>query len=399
MNKPDQDPKHFADLSRRVMENKTAQAMKKPTDAAQEEMQTLQGEQSFRTLFETLSQGVVYQNANGEITLANPAAEHILGLSLDQMQGKTSMDPDWRSITLAGEPFPGEQHPAMVALRTGEKVENVVFGVYHPNRDQTVWINVSATPQFHPGEDHPYQVFVIFADITEQVKAQEILRLQDEALKAAANSILIVDKDEVVQWCNPAFCASSGYAFDEVIGAQVSDLVRSGQHPPKFYQEMRATIQSGKIWRGEVINRHKDGTLIYESVTVTPIFNDSGEYTHYIDIKEDITEKVQQRQELRENEAYIKTVMDNLPIGVAVNTVDPEVNFNYMNENFSRFYRTTKEALSKKGAFWEAVYEDPVFRNEIRTRVLAGTASGDPEKMRWDDIPISRAGEETTYIS
>lgn len=95
----------------------------------------------------------------------------------------------------------------------------------------------------------------------------------------------------------------------------------------------------------------------------------------------------------------IKDVMDNLPIGLAVNSVDPLVQFNYMNDKFPAFYRTTREALLIQDNFWNAVYEDPVFREEMRKRVLDDIASGNPERMHWKDIPITRKGEETTYVN
>jgi signal transduction histidine kinase/CheY-like chemotaxis protein len=91
--------------------------------------------------------------------------------------------------------------------------------------------------------------------------------------------------------------------------------------------------------------------------------------------------------------------MGNLPIGVAVNSVDPSVDFLYMNDNFPRIYRTTREALSDPDAFWDAVYEDPAFREETRKRVLEDCASNDPERMHWDDVPITRQGEETSFIN
>lgn len=102
---------------------------------------------------------------------------------------------------------------------------------------------------------------------------------------------------------------------------------------------------------------------------------------------------------LRQSETFTRTVMDNLPIGVAVNSVDPAVDFVYMNENFPRIYRTTREALSGSDAFWEAAYEDAAFRQVIRARVLGDTASGDPGRMYWEDVPITRTGAGTTYVS
>lgn len=102
---------------------------------------------------------------------------------------------------------------------------------------------------------------------------------------------------------------------------------------------------------------------------------------------------------LRESEAFTRAVMDNLPIGVAVNSVDPSVNFTYMNDNFPAIYRTTREALASQDAFWEAVYEDPVFREEMRNRVIGDCASGDPGRMHWEEVPITRNGKIIAYIS
>jgi PAS domain S-box-containing protein len=115
-------------------------------------------EEKFRTLFERMAQGVVYQDADYKITEANPAALRILGLTLEQIQGRTSMDPRWRSIHEDGSDFPGETHAAIVALQTGQEVKNVVMGVYNPQSESYHWININAVPQFRPGEDRPYQV-------------------------------------------------------------------------------------------------------------------------------------------------------------------------------------------------------------------------------------------------
>jgi signal transduction histidine kinase len=102
---------------------------------------------------------------------------------------------------------------------------------------------------------------------------------------------------------------------------------------------------------------------------------------------------------IQERETFIRTVLDNLPIGVAVNTLFPVVKFEYMNDDFPGIYRTTRDALAVPDAFWEAVYEDRDFRNTIRQRVLEDCAGGDPEQMRWEIIPIVRSGAGTRYVS
>jgi diguanylate cyclase (GGDEF)-like protein/PAS domain S-box-containing protein len=132
-------------------------------------------EQTYRTLFETVPQGVIYQDAQGRITSGNPAASRILGLTLDQLQGRTSVDPRWRALHEDGSLFAGEDHPAMVALRTGRPVNGVVMGVAVPDRGY-VWINVNATPLF--GHGRLEQVYTTFEDITQRVLLSHELRQQ-----------------------------------------------------------------------------------------------------------------------------------------------------------------------------------------------------------------------------
>lgn len=132
-------------------------------------------ESKFRTLYETSPTGVVYQGADGRITDANPAAQRILGLTFDQMQGRTSIDPRWRAVREDGSDFPGDEHPAMVALRTGEPVRNVVMGVSVPGREQA-WILINAIPITKGGRiDY---VYASFEDITERRALSNELRQQ-----------------------------------------------------------------------------------------------------------------------------------------------------------------------------------------------------------------------------
>jgi PAS domain S-box-containing protein len=146
------------------------------TEHKQAEQALEESESKYRTLFETMAQGVVYQSANGRITSANPAAERILGLTLEQMQGRTSRDPRWKAIREDGSDFPGDTHPAMEALKTGKEVRNVVMGVFNPRKEGYVWININAVPQFRSGEEKPYQVYTTFEDITHRKRMEEQLK-------------------------------------------------------------------------------------------------------------------------------------------------------------------------------------------------------------------------------
>ncbi|MFW5792722.1 MAG: PAS domain S-box protein [Bacteroidota bacterium] len=145
------------------------------TERKKAEESLKESEAKYRLLFETMSQGVVYHNAEGSIIMANPAAEEILGLTIAQMQGKTSMDPLWKCIHPDGSNFPGETHPAMVSLKTGKPISNEIMGVYHPEENRYRWINVNSIPLFLPDKSRPYQVYATFQDITERKIAEEAL--------------------------------------------------------------------------------------------------------------------------------------------------------------------------------------------------------------------------------
>ncbi|MBP6854492.1 MAG: PAS domain S-box protein, partial [Rhodoferax sp.] len=145
------------------------------TDRKHIEAELRSSEATYRTLFETVPQGLVYHDAQGRITSANPAAQRILGMNLAQMQGLTPVDPRWHTIHEDGSAFPGELHPAMVALRTGEPVHNVVMGVAVAGQGY-VWLLVNAIPLFSNGQLD--EVYASFEDITQRVLLARELRHQ-----------------------------------------------------------------------------------------------------------------------------------------------------------------------------------------------------------------------------
>ncbi|MGO9642553.1 MAG: GGDEF domain-containing protein [Candidatus Acidiferrales bacterium] len=134
--------------------------------------------------------------------------------------------------------------------------------------------------------------------ITELAGEEDLLQLQATALEAAANPILISRLDGTIIWVNEAFEQLSGYTRDEALGQKTS-LLNSGQHSPSFFKDMWETILSGERWRGELLNRHKDGSLYQEEMTITPVKNATGDVTHFIAIKLDITERKVAEQQIR----------------------------------------------------------------------------------------------------
>jgi diguanylate cyclase (GGDEF)-like protein/PAS domain S-box-containing protein len=118
----------------------------------------------------------------------------------------------------------------------------------------------------------------------------DLVALKVAALEATANAVVITDRKGVIIWVNAAFEQLTGYSRAEVSG-QDTRLLKSGRTPQAVYAELWRTILAGRIWRGEIINRRKDGSLYDEEMTITPVRDNGGETTHYIAIKQDITER------------------------------------------------------------------------------------------------------------
>jgi PAS domain S-box-containing protein len=141
------------------------------------------GGERYRILFQSLAVGVVVHAADGTIVSCNPAAERILGLTFDQMLGRTSTDPHWRAMKEDGSPFPGAEHPAMVALRTGRAIRGTVMGVARPDGRRS-WISVNAEPL----PSAPQGVLASFTDITRLVEAQRHAQALHDRLMLATES-------------------------------------------------------------------------------------------------------------------------------------------------------------------------------------------------------------------
>lgn len=140
-------------------------------------------EARFRRLFDTMEQGVIYQDRDSRIIEANPSAMRILGLSEEDILKRSSFDSEWKAVRPDGQPFPGEEHPSMRALRSGLR-ETSFMGVHNPETDGQIWIIATAVPEFEGGETSPSGVFVTFTDITALKEAENRLTAQAKELEA-----------------------------------------------------------------------------------------------------------------------------------------------------------------------------------------------------------------------
>jgi PAS domain S-box-containing protein len=145
------------------------------TDRKRAEEALRESEERYRSVIAAMQDGIALLDAQGGIYDCNTAAERILGLSADQIVGRTPHDPRWRAIHEDGSPFPGEMHPPMISLRTGQPCTDVVMGVHKPDGTLT-WITVNAQPLFQADGRTLAGVVASFEDITDRKRTEELLR-------------------------------------------------------------------------------------------------------------------------------------------------------------------------------------------------------------------------------
>ena len=233
------------------------------TDRKQAEEELRKSGERYRLLAETMVQGVVHQNENGEIVAMNPAAELILGKDREQFVGSTSVKEEHHTIRENGEIFPGMEHPSMVALRTGQQVRGVIMGVFNPKVGDYRWISVDAMPIFAPSQVHPSQVYTVFQDITERKRAEEEVRLAAETFKrtfhgnAAAMALSRIDDGRVLD-LNERWVELTGFRREEAVGRTSSEL-GLWKDPGDRAAMIREVEQSGAVQGREVACIHRNG--------------------------------------------------------------------------------------------------------------------------------------------
>jgi two-component system CheB/CheR fusion protein len=151
------------------------------------------------------------------------------------------------------------------------------------------WYRVRIRP-YRTADDVIEGVLVTLVDVTDLKTGQQQLRLFTEAVEQSPNSILLTDAEGRIEYVNPYFTELTGYTREEALG-QRPNLLKSGQHPEALYQELWQTLKAGRIWRGELRNKKKDGTLYDDEVVISPIKDERGIITRFLSIQTDITER------------------------------------------------------------------------------------------------------------
>ncbi len=198
-------------------------------------------------------------------------------------------------------------------------------------------------------------------NVSEERRIEAELRRFQRVVEQSPSTVVITNTKGEIEYVNPKFTDLTGYTREEVMGKNPR-ILKSGEHPPEFYRELWQTITSGKQWRGEFLNKKKNGELYWESASISPITDDNGRITHFIGIKEDITERKLALEALKKSEARLREAEQVARLGHW--ELDLTTNRLYWSDEVYRIFGLRPEEFGASyEAFLDAVH--PQDRDEV----------------------------------
>ncbi|GAB4301792.1 MAG: hypothetical protein Kow0096_22890 [Thiohalomonadaceae bacterium] len=251
-----------------------------------------QAEAQLRLFIESSGEGIIGMNLQGLCTLVNPEALRRLGMTQpEELLGRPLHELIHHSYA-DGRVHPVDECALHATLRSGRVVHDDSDVFWRPD-GSCFPVEYRSHPLYNDGR--LLGAVVTFSDITARKQAETQLRKLSSAVEHSPASAIITDSEGNIEYVNPRFVEMTGYLPEEVIG-QNPRIWQSGITPLKTYQRLWATIKGGEVWHGEVLNKAKDGHLFWENARISPIKNDDGEITHFVAVKEDITERKAQEE-------------------------------------------------------------------------------------------------------
>ena len=265
----------------------------------QTEAELRESDRKFRAIADTAPIALlITRPEDGRIIYANPTAADLGGLPLAELVGSNVTR--FYSDPAARQRFLDE-------LRANGTVRNQLVEFV---REDGTPLLTQRSATLGSLDEQP-ALFVAISDLRERKRLETALQARSAAIEAAAEGIAITDLNGVIEYVNPALTQITGYAPESLIG-QHTRIFNSGQHDSAFYEELWRTIRAGRAWRGEIVNRRKDGSLYTELMAIAPVCNEHGETIRFVAVKHDISVRKRMETDLRESNAMLQDQLNEI---------------------------------------------------------------------------------------
>ncbi len=286
-------------LERRIRE-RTAELEDEIIDRKHTEEALRTSEQKFRAISDSALDAVVMIGGDGKIQLWNPAAEKMFGYTKAEI-----MDVD--------------VHEHLTPDRYRDQARRGFAQFKKSGKGPIVGSMRTLEARRKDGTEFPIEIAIssimlsgswcavgFIRDISERREAERQLQTLHRGVEQSSCSIVITDKDGTIEYVNPRFSEVTGYTREEAIGCNPR-VLKSGKHPPEFYEQMWGILTAGEQWFGEFQNKKKDGTLYWETASISPVVDEGGNIMHFVAVKDDITQRRQAQQELKDYAETLKS--------------------------------------------------------------------------------------------
>lgn len=248
-------------------------------------------ETKFRTITTSVRDAIIMVDSDGKVSFWNKSAERIFGYSAEEAQGK-----ELYKLIVPDDHIPENVEAFEIFRKAGEeKVVEEIFELEARRKNNDLFpIEITTATVNIQGK---LSTAAVIRDITVRKKGERERQVLSSVVEQSSVTILITDTEGIIEFVNPKFTEVTGYTREEALGKN-PNILNSNTHKQEFYKDLWDTIKAGKDWDGELLNKKKNGELYWDSSWISPIKDSKGKITHFVAIKEDITQRKQMESEL-----------------------------------------------------------------------------------------------------
>ena len=324
-----------------------------------QEAELHKSEQRFRTIADFTYDWQYWILPDGTLEYVSPSCERISGYSAAEFRQNPQL---LRDIIHPEDREMMRRHFEAVHRKTEMLWEELDFRII-ARFGETRWVNHACRPVYDSVGEYLGRRASL-RDITHRKIRERELRTMQLAVENVAASVIITDRDGNIEYVNAKFTEITGYTLAESIGRNPRFL-KDPDKPSTAYTELWETITQGDSWQGTVRNVKKDGSYYWESAIISPVRDETGQISRFVAVKEDITERLQAEQALREREEQFRRLVQKTPLPLAFMNQTGDVG--YINDRFTETFGYTAEDLPNIEEWWRQAYPDEKYRQFVRT--------------------------------